>query len=944
MFIRLVALSALVGSTLVPATATSALPAEPPGPADLKMKQLPRPERQPAKAASYDPHTVLVRFKPGASAAARDAALRSRSATKVRTIGGYVKVRTLGSATDLLRRLKTDATVETATLDYARTKAAVPNDPGYTAGYQRNLDVVRLPAAWDVTKGSTSQVIAVLDTGVDVSHEDLVGRTVAGFNVIDGDANVADIDGHGTMVAGIAAANTNNGKGIAGAAWTGRIMPVRVFATPDSAFDSDIATGVRWAADHGASIINLSLGGPGEAPLIQDAITYATGLGSLVVVAAGNSGATEPNYPAAYPEVLAVGATDNAGRLTDFSTSGDWVDVAAPGFDITSPYFDPATPAIHDYYATGSGTSFSAPLVAGIAALVRTQSPSLRPDQVLQRLKQSTRDAGVRGIDPFYGHGFLDAYTALGGARIADLSGPAADHNDTPARATALTSTATGTITSAGDVDWYRVSSASARAVRVTATPEPFDPLLSQNNDPVIDIYDADLRSLKHVDDFLFGPETLDASLPSGTSYVAVRNFNGSSDSRPYTVTVATIGSATNDPKADVWVRDVSPENIGLQNSLAGSPTVTFPRQLEPASVTDSTVQLVDGRTGQPVPAGVTYDAAARQATITPTAPLADLAPYRIMVGAVQELGGATNTAPVSTTFRADVLPAAAAGFDATGWWNSATLRWSLPSLNDFNQVIVRRSTGGAPPASPTEGVAVYTGTGTSATASGLGWGVTYVFRIWVKDRAGQLSPPAETRLGGSRTGLAVSTTALTYGGSVTLKGRLLKADGTGAIAGAPLRLYARQKGTASWRLLRTATTDSAGWASFVYKPSFGNDFQWRWYSGSPDLIGSGSNIAGVGVRPVVSAYVSRTTLPLGGTVSISGGVSPNHSGQAVVLQRYLGSNRWGNVSSAKLSSASIYKFTLKPAARGSYSYRVVRAADADHLVGVSPTRSFRVS
>src|SRR6266545_2835636 len=885
MLSRLAVLLALVSSSLVPASvANASAPAET-GQPSLHLKRLQRPERPQAGAEQYDPHTVLVKFRPGTSAATRRAAIQDRKANDQGPIAGYVKVRTAGAAQDLVKALRNDPAVQTATFDYARSLDSTPNDYYYVHGKQQNLNAVRLPYAWNVVKNTSSQVIAVLDTGVDTHHEDLVGHLTTSYDAVVPGRTMTDVEGHGTMVAGIAAANTNNTIGVAGAAWSGKIMPVKVFRTDGYAYDSEIARGVRWAADHGARIINLSLGGKApDGTIMHDAIIYATSKGVLVVAAAGNLGDATPHYPAAFPEVLAVGATDNTGALTDFSTSGDWVDVSAPGFQITSTFFYTQDPAYHDYYATGDGTSFSSPLVAGIAAIVRTRFPSLTPAQVIARIKASARDAGPRGIDPYHGYGFVHAYAALGGARVGDLGAPHADHNDMPARATALAGSTTGTIGAAGDVDWYVINSGTARSVRITVTPAAFDEKRPQNFDPVVAAYDTDLRLLGgEVDEALPGdPETFVVAVPAGLSYIAVRSFNGGADFRPYTVSAGTTTATSTPVGAQLWVRDVSPEDFGVTHTLAIKPVVTFQRDL--------------------------------------------------------------NQAPVSTTFRPDLLPTAVTGFDATGWYSSATLHWTLPSLNDLSQVIVRRSTGGAAPASPTQGVGVYAGTGTSATATGLGWGGSYIFRAWVKDKAGQYSPFGETKLGGSRDGLAVSTTSLTYGGTVTLTGRLLKGDGTGPIAGAALRLYARQKGTSSWRLLHTGTTDSTGTTKYVYKPSFGNDFQWRWYSGSPDLIGSGSNIVGVGVRPIVSEYVSRTTLPLGGTVTVSGGVNPYHVGQVVYLQHYIGSGRWVNVASGKLSSKSTYAFTLKPASRGTYSYRVVKPADADHLLAVSPTRSFKVT
>jgi type VII secretion-associated serine protease mycosin len=501
------------------------------------FKELPGADRLAVKKGetSHDPHSVLVRFKHGTSASASDRVLRNRKAraTGEVTGTGYLRVRAEGRAADLVRDLRRDPTVASVTLDYRRRLTANPNDPAFAAD-QAYLKTVRLPQAWDVTKGSTSQIIAVVDTGVNTSHPDLTGRTVAGYNAVNPGSAPTDLNGHGTMVAGVAAANTNNGVGVAGAAWTARIMPVKVFRPDGYALDSEIAAGIVWAADRGATIINLSLGGPGSSPVLHDAVKYATNKGALVVVAAGNDGDDTPQYPAAYPEVVAVGATDKAGVLTDFSSYGDWIDVAAPGYDIVS------TGLGKDYYIA-DGTSFAAPIVSGIAALIRTKYPNWTPAQVLNRLRTSARDAGPRGIDPYYGYGVVDALRAVGGAYGSEFPQAAlgaGEPNDVPARATALTTSATGTIAREGDVDWYRYEVTEQRSVTFRVTPPGRDANRAQNSDPMLAVYDQDLRLLAEVDSH--GPgtqETVTLQLGAGTHYLTVRSYNGAPDTRSYTLT-----------------------------------------------------------------------------------------------------------------------------------------------------------------------------------------------------------------------------------------------------------------------------------------------------------------------------------------------------------------------------------------------------------------------
>lgn len=529
---------ALLGS-MVPAA--QAMPS-----ADRKLtpKELPRPERpRELKDRTHEPHTVLVQFKAGISATARERALKSRGGRSTGTIPGtsFVKVTTKGAAADVARELGKDPKVRRVSLDYRRTASAVPNDPGYVYNDQDYLKTIRMPQAWDRTQGSTSQVIAVVDTGVNGSHEDLYGRVLGGYNALTNTLTAAnastDDNGHGTMTAGIAAANTNNGLGIAGVAWAGgRVMPVKVLDAKGSGWDSDIAEGITWAANHGAKVINLSLGGYEDNPVLHDAIASASAKGAVVVAASGNDGNDTPQYPAAYPEVLAVGATDKGGRLTDFSSYGDWIDVAAPGFGIVAPGSG------QDYYV-GDGTSFAAPMAAGVASLVRSVYPTLTPAQVIDRIKATARDAGPRGIDPFYGHGVLDAAYAVGGTKTTDFPAPVlgtSEPNNVPAGATVMTGSVSGTMAMEGDVDWYRIESTEKRTIAITVTPAALDANLAQNLDPMLSVYNGDLQVLGEADAAgTGGAEKVTVTVGAGTTYVNVRNWNGAADLRPYTVSLA---------------------------------------------------------------------------------------------------------------------------------------------------------------------------------------------------------------------------------------------------------------------------------------------------------------------------------------------------------------------------------------------------------------------
>jgi len=280
-----------------------------------------------------------------------------------------------------------------------------PND-SYFKDWQWGLKKVQAPAAWDVTQGDPSVLIAVLDSGVDLSHPDLAAKLVASANFTSS-PDVTDVCGHGTHVAGIAAADTNNSVGVAGLGYRSTILNVKVLADFCSGSYSWAAQGIVWAVDRGARVINMSFGSPSPSSTIEEAISYAWGKGAVVVAAAGNSGSTGPFYPAYYPSVIAVASTDPTDQLAPYSNRGDWVDVAAPGDSIWSTKMNKS-------YGYMSGTSMAAPHVAGLAALVFTRvsdtnGNGLLNDEVRACIQDNADDIGVTGI----GSGRINAYRAV---------------------------------------------------------------------------------------------------------------------------------------------------------------------------------------------------------------------------------------------------------------------------------------------------------------------------------------------------------------------------------------------------------------------------------------------------------------------------------------------------------------------------------------------------
>lgn len=311
---------------------------------------------------------------------------------------------------------------------HSATTAATVNDPQFNL--QTGLVKVRAPQAWQ--EGATGQgvVIAVIDTGVDYTHPDLTdtaskkSNIISGYNAITrqtGPEAAQDDHGHGTTVAGVIAAQ-NNHKGIVGAAYNAKVMPIKAMDKKGSGEDGIIADGIVWAVDQGAQIINLSIGSEEQTKVLDDAIAYAAGKGVIVVAASGNkkgydleSPAPQADdgagvaYPGAHPDVIAVAAVDDDDRSADFSLTGPQVRLSAPGRRIATTYSKDGETGI----AYSTGTSIAAPFVSAAAALLLSKYPDLSREQVEQALLHSAYDLGAKGQDDDYGYGRLDIYRAL---------------------------------------------------------------------------------------------------------------------------------------------------------------------------------------------------------------------------------------------------------------------------------------------------------------------------------------------------------------------------------------------------------------------------------------------------------------------------------------------------------------------------------------------------
>lgn len=280
----------------------------------------------------------------------------------------------------------------------------IPND--YYWSLQWASSKIGADYAWNRTVGNSSLLVAVVDTGVDFTHSDLLQNYVAlGYDWVNRDNNPMDDNGHGTHVAGIIAATLNNSLGVAGLAQVS-LMAEKSLDSTGEGFEAQLADGIIDAVDKGARIISMSWGSSENSNLIHKAIQYAYNHNVLLIAAAGNERTEQKNYPAAYSEVIAVTATDQNDSPAYFTDYGSWVELAAPGVEIYSTLRGGS-------YGYMSGTSMAAPQVTGVAALVWSKFPQETRDDVRARLRDTADDLGEPGFDVYYGYGRVNARKAL---------------------------------------------------------------------------------------------------------------------------------------------------------------------------------------------------------------------------------------------------------------------------------------------------------------------------------------------------------------------------------------------------------------------------------------------------------------------------------------------------------------------------------------------------
>ena len=410
------------------------------------------------------------------------------------------------------------------------------NDTYYDTAW--HLEKIDAPSAWETSMGE-DVTVAVLDTGVDEEHDDLFGQTVPGWNTYDDNDDTSDVYGHGTKVAGVIAASSDNAIGVTSIAWDALIMPVRISRPDGYAYVSDIAEGIAWAADNGAQVANISYD-VSSSLTIQDAAAYMQERGGVVVVGAGNRGTYQSTQPSS--ALISVGATSSSDVRASFSSYGEYLDLVAPGVGIY-------TTKRGGGYSAPSGTSFSSPVVAAVVALMMSVNPALNPDQIDTILKETVDDLGEEGDDIYYGAGRVNAAAAV-------LAAWESENPDSEVPVVAIVSPADGTVSGVVRIDVSASDDVGVTRVELyidgqpvgTETSEPFvfnwDSSTVSDGETTLLAYAYDAAGNEGISSLV----TLDIQNESDPKICGDLDEDGDVDYYDYMIFRATFGLGAGDP------------------------------------------------------------------------------------------------------------------------------------------------------------------------------------------------------------------------------------------------------------------------------------------------------------------------------------------------------------------------------------------------------------
>lgn len=390
---------------------------------------------------SFASDRVIVKFKPNTGPISKTKLISSYGLKRKQLISELgLEILTITQEQNpysLAQKISKEPTVLYAQPDYTLTTdqtAITPNDPWYPTIYQWELRQINCQYAWAITTGISAIVVGVIDTGIYTANPDLTNQVITGWNATDNSTNTSDTNGHGTNVAGVIAAQSNNGIGVASVAWNCKLIPLKVDNSSGIIYESAVNSALTFAANHGIRIANMSLGGVVDSAFL-DAVSYYHSKGGVLVQGSGNTG-SNTGLPA-NPNIIGVSATDSNNTITSYSCYGNNIDICAPG-DASTTWNTPST-----WFAHASGTSIATPYISGVAALVLSVNPSLTADQITNILTSTATDLGTIGWDQYYGYGLVNAYAAVVAAQ--SVQPPPPPPVDTIAPTVSITSPADGT-------------------------------------------------------------------------------------------------------------------------------------------------------------------------------------------------------------------------------------------------------------------------------------------------------------------------------------------------------------------------------------------------------------------------------------------------------------------------------------------------------------------
>ena len=580
--------------------------------------------------SDVSPGRLLVKLTATATARPAGDSILARVGDRPRALGGrWFSIGGVVNSDAARARLNNSPGVVAVQRDHVRGAFGDQYYQRYQPYLRASMDV---NAAWHHSSGR-GVTVAVLDTGVDASHEDLA-RVLRGRDFVDGDHKTQDPVGHGTFVAGVIAAQRDNRRGVAGVS-RASILPGRVLNAKGYGRDSRIAKAIRWATHQDVDIINMSLGGRRGGPILRDAVNYANNHGVLVVASAGNDGGTKPRYPAAFSDAVAVGATDWRDRMVWWSQHGSWVDLVAPGVKIASTVPD-------DQYALGSGTSFSAPLVSGAAALLLSKHPSWTVDELHDALLAGAADAGPVGPDPFTGLGVLDVDGMVGGAAKFAVGDTGPSSGTSPGNAHALHKDSVVPASSPEGTDrWFRLDIGSPTRITVSGRGGSDGPA-TLRGDIELALFDSGYGRLD-LGDTASGLKAEQVSaVVDDTVYLRVRNLQ---DTRwPASINLGFTRRAANPANVENGgaPHPVMITSSPLQESYGADPTqaiqLTTGVNIRTSSVDQTSIRLLDGESGGAVPIDVAATVDGWQ--VSPLTPLVATRAYALVLDGLRTPGG----------------------------------------------------------------------------------------------------------------------------------------------------------------------------------------------------------------------------------------------------------------------------------------------------------------